>query len=125
MVESTTAVSTRPTEVSLLNCASRIAKIRKIAVPNALSRNAGLGALLVLALEPEGHARAEIGLGELARDLLLDLGGLHAFGDVGRDRHHAAAVDAVDVADARAGSALTKLPIGTCPTGVCTRSSSI
>ena len=40
MVESTTAVSTRPTEVSLLNCASRIAKIRKIAAPNAFSRNA-------------------------------------------------------------------------------------
>ena len=65
-VDITTAVSTRPTEVSLLNCASRIAKIRKIAVPNALSRKAaGLLALLVLALELEGDARPEIGLGEL------------------------------------------------------------
>ena len=39
-VDSTTALRTRPTEVSLLNCASRIAKIKKIAVPNAFIRNA-------------------------------------------------------------------------------------
>src|SRR3989337_1898795 len=40
MVDSTTADSTRKTEVSLLNCARRIAKIRKIAVPKAFIRKA-------------------------------------------------------------------------------------
>ncbi len=40
MVDSTTADSTRMTEVKRLNCASRIAKIRKIAVPKAFARKA-------------------------------------------------------------------------------------
>src|SRR5262249_11495590 len=103
-VESTTAVSTKPTEVSLLNCASRIAKMRKIAVPNALSRNPE-----ALALEFDRHAGTGVGLGERGRDLLLDGGGLPAFGDVGRHCDHAAAVDPIDVADTRRRHALHEI----------------
>ena len=58
----------------------------------------GLGALLVLALELERDAGTEVRLGKLGRDLLLDRGSLHAFGDVGGHRHHPIAVDAIDVA---------------------------
>src|SRR6266446_1673259 len=100
-VESTTAVSTRPTEVSLLNCASRIAKMRKIAVPNALSRNADALARsssspLSLNITPAPRSvRARS-----SRDLLLHRRALHAFGEVGGDGHHPAAVDTIDVADA-------------------------
>ncbi len=40
IVDMTTADSTRPTEMNLLNCASSTTKIRKIAAPKALVRNA-------------------------------------------------------------------------------------
>jgi hypothetical protein len=40
MVDMNTADSTNQTEVKLLNCARRTMKIRKIAAPKALDRNA-------------------------------------------------------------------------------------
>jgi hypothetical protein len=75
----------------------------------------GLGAFLVLALEPEGHARPEIRRGELARDVLLHLRGRHALGDVGGDRGDPVAVDTVDVAHARRRHALHEIADGHMP----------
>src|SRR6185436_17252969 len=63
----------------------------------------------VLALQTEGHALSEIGLGEFGRDLFLHFGALHAFGQVRGHRHHAVAADAVDIADALRGNALHEI----------------
>src|SRR5215468_3351433 len=108
-VESTTAVSTRPTEVSLLNCASRIAKMRKIAVPNALSRNADALARSSSSPLSLNITPAPRSVCASARDLRLHRGALHAFGEVGGDGHHPAAVDAIDVADALRRHALREV----------------
>ena len=87
-----------PTLDSLLNWASSTAKIRKIAAPNALPRKAlGLGraprprrSSFQLTRPLKSVVASSLG------DLLLHRGGLHALGDVGGDRDHALAVDAVD-----------------------------
>jgi hypothetical protein len=61
------------------------------------------------------HAGAEVHLGQLVGDCLLHLRALHAFLPVGGHRHHPAAGDAVDVADARPGTALDEIADRTLP----------
>ena len=90
MVDSTTAVSTSTDRGEAVELRQQDREDQEDRGAEGLDQEgAGLLALLVLALQLEGDAVAEIGLGELRRDLLLHLGALHAVGDVGRHRHHA------------------------------------
>ncbi len=69
-----------PTEMSLLNCASRTQDQKYRGAERFHQEGARLGALLVLALQPPFYTRAKVGGRQSRRCPPLHLGGLHAGG---------------------------------------------
>jgi hypothetical protein len=103
MVDITTADSTSPTERKLVELRQQHHKIRKIAAPNALLRNAP--AAFCSSSSPASFQRMpaslEIGLFQLCDDALTQRISLDAFADTGLHRDRAHPVDPVQRTHAR------------------------